>query len=213
MLPRSSMNKKLIDGRIDLRIIHDKSVNTWRKHTNYWEDCNRCNLAGKRHRVSFYRGVVPCDVLFIGEAPGQAEDICGRPFVGYAGHLLQDILKQVSEDVKFTFAITNLVSCIPLRWSSETKQYEVEEPTETEIASCSVKLAECVYLADPKLVVLMGYHAKEWYPRGVGKLFPKIPVIDITHPTHLLDQLSPTKELLIDNIVLKLIKTICTHIK
>jgi DNA polymerase len=54
------------------------------------------------------RGHVPCDILIIGEAPGASEDIIGRPFVGPAGILLDDILEK-SLDPDIRVAMTNLV--------------------------------------------------------------------------------------------------------
>jgi uracil-DNA glycosylase family 4 len=56
------------------------------------EGCGSTQCAGA-NRVVLVRGSVPCDVLFIGEAPGQSEDVVGRPFVGPAGKLLDRIIE------------------------------------------------------------------------------------------------------------------------
>ncbi len=199
---------RLINGRIDLRIISKVSTNEWKIHKHSWEDCTKCGLAGRRERVVFYRGVIPCDVLFIGEAPGRAEDLCGKPFVGDAGHILQDTLKQVSKDVRFTFAITNLVSCVPLQWSAEKEGYEIRNPGEDEIKTCANKLAEFIYISDPKLIVFLGNYARDWYPLGTGRLFPSIPTTDIVHPAYLLRQPEPVKGVLIARMILRLVKEI-----
>jgi uracil-DNA glycosylase len=62
--------------------------------------------------VVLCRGRLPCDVLFVGEAPGVSEDVLGRPFVGPAGKLLDTIVERAL-DGQYDCAMTNLVACIP----------------------------------------------------------------------------------------------------
>ena len=54
--------------------------------------CSRCPLAGTRHHVVFGVGPEDAEVLFVGEGPGQQEDLQGEPFVGPAGQLLDEML-------------------------------------------------------------------------------------------------------------------------
>lgn len=56
------------------------------------EGCTGCGLAATRHSVVFGVGPCPSPVVFIGEGPGQQEDLRGEPFVGPAGQLLDDML-------------------------------------------------------------------------------------------------------------------------
>ena len=55
--------------------------------------CQKCGLAETRHNVVFGEGPRDAEVMFIGEGPGEQEDLTGRPFVGRAGQLLDDMLE------------------------------------------------------------------------------------------------------------------------
>ena len=77
-----------------------------------WGKCRECSLWEGRQRVVLCRGKVPADVLFIGEGPGESEDSIGQPFIGPAGHLLDQILEQ-SGVTEHRYCLTNLVCCIP----------------------------------------------------------------------------------------------------
>ena len=56
------------------------------------QTCNRCGLCQTRTNVVFGVGPKDADILLVGEGPGQQEDLAGEPFVGPAGHLLDDML-------------------------------------------------------------------------------------------------------------------------
>ena len=58
-------------------------------------DCQKCALAETRHNVVFGEGPRDAEVMFIGEGPGEQEDLTGRPFVGRAGKLLDDMLAMI----------------------------------------------------------------------------------------------------------------------
>lgn len=68
-------------------------VSLYSSHVERWKDCGGCSLCDRRTRVVLYRGKVPCDVLFVGEAPGESEDVVGVPFVGPAGKLLDSMIQ------------------------------------------------------------------------------------------------------------------------
>jgi uracil-DNA glycosylase len=127
------------------------------------------------------RGNVPADILFIGEAPGQSEDVLGQPFVGPAGKLLD---RQIAEafgncpglDLRLCF--TNLVCCIP---KDETNK-KVGEPDKESIEACSARLDEMLVLCRPKLVVAVGDLADKWLV-GDGGVLNKV---KITHPAAIL---------------------------
>jgi len=135
----------------------------WKKHQDKWSSCQKCELCNQRNRVVLARGKVPCDVLFVGEAPGVSEDTLGKPFIGPAGKLLDKVIKQVEWDLNekpywkcekplWTEAFTNLVACIPL----DDSEAKVAEPPRESITACSTRLKEFLKLAKPKLVIFVG---------------------------------------------------------
>lgn len=65
-------------------------MSAWQQHVERWKDCTACPLCRQRYRICLARGDIPCDVLFIGEAPGQSEDATGLVFWGPAGDLLDN---------------------------------------------------------------------------------------------------------------------------
>ncbi len=84
-------------------------------YTNYrakWKDCQRCKSSNSRTEIVLARGKVPAPILFIGEAPGASEDALGKPFIGPAGKVLDDIIT-VALDGQYDYALTNLVACYP----------------------------------------------------------------------------------------------------
>ena len=58
-------------------------------------NCKNCALADTRHHVVFGEGARDAEVMFIGEGPGEQEDLTGRPFVGRAGQLLDNMLTMI----------------------------------------------------------------------------------------------------------------------
>ena len=149
-----------------------------------WKDCTACNLCESRQSVVLAKGRIPCDVLFIGEAPGQSEDCLGQPFVGPAGQLLDQIVSR-AVPAEMRLAYTNLVCCIPL----DEDGVKVHEPPDETIEACSVRLVEFVEIANPRLIVCVGKLAKDWLDPGWKhsiKLHAKIPLVDIVHPASIL---------------------------
>ena len=74
--------------------------------------CRNCALADTRHNVVFGEGARDAEVMFIGEGPGEQEDLTGRPFVGRAGQLLDDMLTMIDLKREKVF-IGNMVKCRP----------------------------------------------------------------------------------------------------
>src|SRR3954471_2435855 len=87
-------------------------MTTWLEHVARWRDCTRCPLSQQRSNIVLARGQVPCDVLFVGEAPGASEDALAQPFCGPAGHLLDQIVERALPPI-VSYAMTNLVCCFP----------------------------------------------------------------------------------------------------
>ncbi len=106
-------------------------------HIHNWEACNLCNLCTQRKQVVIGRGVVPCDVFFIGEAPGASENVLGKAFVGPAGHLLDRQIEQAGGGA-YKQGFTNLVGCIPLGEDGS----KTSEPPEESILACAPRVLE-----------------------------------------------------------------------
>lgn len=132
-----------------------------------WSKCTNCDLHKDRTKVVLFKGTVPCDVLFVGEAPGTSEDLIGVPFVGAAGHLLDEIVNQAwssacAETATLSKAFANLVCCIP----KEEDGSKAVEPDEAAIESCKERLVEFIKLCDPKTIVAVGRLARDWFEPG-----------------------------------------------
>lgn len=74
--------------------------------------CHNCTLGETRHNVVFGVGDEHAEVMFIGEGPGENEDLQGEPFVGAAGHLLDDMLEIIGLHRSQVY-IANIVKCRP----------------------------------------------------------------------------------------------------
>lgn len=144
------------------------------------------------------RGTIPCDILLIGEGPGESEDTLARPFCGPAGQLLDQIIEQaipkdesINEDdepewyPKYTHALTNLVCCIP----RDQDGGKAGPPDTDSIIKCQPRLEEFIRLCNPRLIVRVGGLAEKWVGGGM-KHTCKIPqgceVLDIVHPAFIL---------------------------
>lgn len=101
------------------------------------------------------KGRIPADVLLVGEAPGQSENILGQPFVGPAGKLLGRIVDDAQSDSgkQLTLFWTNLVGCMPVEEETLRKR---GEPLPDEIQACRPRLDELMKLIKPKLIVAVG---------------------------------------------------------
>ena len=108
--------------------------------------CQRCTLSQSRNRLVFGAGNPDAEVMFVGEAPGRAEDAQGLPFVGPAGHLLDDLLAGIGlarEDVY----ITNVVKCRPPG---------NRDPLPLEVETCVPFLTGQIALIKPKIICELG---------------------------------------------------------
>lgn len=152
---------------------------TWQSHVERWRNCQECDLCTQRGRVVLARGDIPCDLLFIGEAPGESEDVRGVPFWGPAGQLLDQIVRAALADYRhLRVAFTNLVACFP----AEAKRRGDNEPELAEIKACATRLREFVELCQPKLIVAVGALANEFLPYAVGRPGERYTWEHITHP-------------------------------
>ena len=109
--------------------------------------CQRCALADTRTNVVFGTGPLDAKIMFIGEGPGENEDLQGEPFVGRGGQLLDEMLSLVGLDRRKNFYITNIVKCRPPK---------NRDPLNTEQDACIGYLEEQIALIRPKVAVCLG---------------------------------------------------------
>lgn len=159
------------------------SLSPFKMFVEKWRGgCGSC-LCEHANRIVLARGDVPCDIVFVGEAPGTSEDIIGLPFVGPAGSLLDTIVKESVGSHKTAFC--NLVGCIPL----EEDGSKATEPDAESILKCGERLIEFVGLCQPKLIVCVGKLAGDWLDVKWKKSIQvnrAIPRVSITHPAAVL---------------------------
>ena len=109
--------------------------------------CTRCGLCETRRHVVFGMGNETADVMFVGEGPGEQEDLQGLPFVGPAGMLLDDMLSIIDLDRNRNCYIANIVKCRPPR---------NRDPLETEQDACIGYLQNQIQLVQPKILICLG---------------------------------------------------------
>jgi len=109
-------------------------------------DCNKCALSQSRKNVVFGVGDRTADVMFIGEGPGEQEDLSGEPFVGRAGKLLDDMMEMIYLNRENTF-IANIVKCRPP---------QNRDPLGPEQEACYPWLERQIELITPKIIVCLG---------------------------------------------------------
>jgi DNA polymerase len=108
--------------------------------------CRACGLCERRHNTVFGVGDRNAELMFVGEAPGQDEDLKGEPFVGRAGQLLDRMLAAAGLKREQVY-IANVVKCRPPR---------NRDPRPDEIDACKGYLREQLRLIDPKVVLTLG---------------------------------------------------------
>lgn len=108
--------------------------------------CRKCDLCQQRHHVVFGDGNPDSALMFIGEGPGEQEDLQGVPFVGKAGQFLDNMLSIIGLD-RTNYYITNIVKCRPPG---------NRDPLNTEQDACMDYLREQVRLIRPKIIVCLG---------------------------------------------------------
>ena len=118
----------------------------WNELKSACESCKKCALWETRTNVVFGVGNENSEVLFIGEGPGEQEDLKGEPFVGRAGKLLDDMLAMIGLRRQQIY-ITNSVKCRPP---------QNRDPLNTEKDACSGYLRRQLELMQPKILVCLG---------------------------------------------------------
>jgi DNA polymerase len=148
--------------------------------------CTRCPLAETRTQVVFGVGDPHADLLFVGEGPGEQEDLTGEPFVGRAGRLLTSLIEGIGL-TRAQVYIANVVKCRPPG---------NRDPQPLEIDSCRPYLEAQVDFIEPRVVVTLGNFAtkllldtKDGITKLRGKEFPfrdDAVLIPVFHPSAVL---------------------------
>ena len=111
--------------------------------------CARCKLAGNRTQVVFGVGRPDADLMFVGEGPGEQEDLKGEPFVGRAGKLLTQLIEGIGL-TRADVYIANVVKCRPPG---------NRDPQPDEIEACAPWLDRQLELIRPRVIVTLGNFA------------------------------------------------------
>ena len=159
----------------------------WNELKERVKNCQKCGLCETRHNTVFGEGPeINCKVMIIGEAPGEDEDISGRPFVGKAGQLLTGILENGGGIKRNSVYIANVIKCRPP---------ENRNPNVNEMTLCNEYLEAQLLLLRPQIIVTMGNVPTQWLLKskhGITKLrgqwfdWRGIKLLPMFHPSFLL---------------------------
>ena len=123
------------------------SQEEWEALETRCQSCTGCELAATRTNVVFGVGNRQAEVLFVGEGPGENEDLQGEPFVGRGGKLLDQMLAAVGLSRAHNIYIANMVKCRPPH---------NRDPQPAEQEACIGFLREQTALLRPKIIVCLG---------------------------------------------------------
>jgi DNA polymerase len=121
-------------------------------------DCKACDLWKRCTQTVFGEGRKRSIVLFVGEQPGNEEDLSGKPFVGPAGRLFDSALDEAGIDRAQTY-VTNVVK--HFKWEPRGKRRIHKKPNSLEIAACRPWLEAEVALIKPEVIVALGATAAQ----------------------------------------------------
>jgi uracil-DNA glycosylase len=155
--------------------------------------CKACDLYARGTQTVFGEGPKKAVIMLVGEQPGDAEDVAGRPFVGPAGRLLDRALEQAGID-RETVYLTNVVK--HFKWEPRGKRRIHAKPNAAEIGACRPWLETEIALVKPRVLVCLGATAAQALlgrgfrvsqQRGSPVASPLAPVVGATiHPSAIL---------------------------
>jgi len=157
------------------------------------KDCTACDLYKRGTQTVFGEGSRRAEILFVGEQPGDQEDLAGRPFVGPAGKLLDRALAEAGIERAAVY-VTNVVK--HFKWEPRGKRRIHKKPNAGEIAACRPWLDAEIQIVRPRAIVCLGATAsqallgrafKVTAHRGELLASPLAPIVLATvHPSSLL---------------------------
>ena len=121
-------------------------------------DCQACDLYKRGTQTVFGAGTRQAEVLFVGEQPGNDEDLEGEPFVGPAGKLLDKALEEAGIDRQKAY-VTNVVK--HFKWEPRGKRRIHKKPNAKEITACRPWLEAEIEIVKPKVIVCLGATAAQ----------------------------------------------------
>jgi uracil-DNA glycosylase len=121
-------------------------------------DCRACPLWERGTQTVFGEGSKRSKVMFIGEQPGNEEDLTGKPFVGPAGKLFDAALEEAGIERSQTY-VTNVVK--HFKWEPRGKRRIHKKPNAQEIAACRPWLETEIALVKPRVIVALGATAAQ----------------------------------------------------
>jgi len=123
------------------------------------EDCRGCDLYCNATQTVFGEGSRDAFVMFVGEQPGDQEDLAGHPFVGPAGRLLDQVLDEVGIDRKNDVYVTNAVK--HFKFEQRGKRRLHSKPGAREVAACRPWLEMEIKVVKPRIIVCLGATAAQ----------------------------------------------------
>lgn len=172
-------------------------MDSWEALKRECGGCRQCELGRTRTNLVFGAGNESADIMFIGEGPGEQEDLRGEPFVGPAGQLLDTMMEIIGLDRTKVY-IANIVKCRPPR---------NRDPLPDEQSACIGWLYRQIDLVDPKILVFLGRIAAQAFirpdfriTREHGQWFEALgrPCMALYHPSALLRDTSKRPETFVD---------------
>lgn len=163
------------------------------------QSCTKCELSETRTNVVVGNGPTPCNLMIIGEGPGETEDLQGLPFIGKAGQLLSKIMESVGINRETDCYIANTVKCRPPG---------NRNPHASEIEACKPYLIRQIQLIKPKILILLGNPSLKtilgeefaitksrgnWFTADVDYMEEQLYIMPMFHPSYLLRNASKDK--------------------
>ena len=165
------------------------NLEIWKQLEDAVANCRKCSLWKTRSKPVVGCGSKDAKVMFIGEAPGYWEDVKGRPFVGRAGRVLDELLESINLSREEVY-ITNILKCRPPN---------NRNPLQSEIEACTPYLDRQIELMNPEIIATLGNFALSYISEKFGldlenvgsvhgkvfkikTLFGDITIIPLYHP-------------------------------
>ncbi|HIS51701.1 MAG TPA: uracil-DNA glycosylase [Candidatus Onthomonas avicola] len=187
-------------------------MQNWESLRAACQQCQQCSLGRTRTHLVFGDGNPAARIMFIGEGPGQQEDLTGVPFVGPAGQLLDQMLEIIDLD-RTKYYITNIVKCRPPH---------NRDPLREEQEACIGYLRAQTRLIDPRIIICLGriaagrlIHSDYRITREHGQWVQKgrVWMTAIYHPSALLRDVSKRPETFDDLIgIREKIRAVCPEV-
>jgi DNA polymerase len=121
-------------------------------------DCKACDLWKSGTQTVFGEGTRNAEIVFVGEQPGDKEDLAGRPFVGPAGRVLDEALEAAGIERRLAY-VTNAVK--HFKWQARGKRRIHQKPNAAELAACRPWLEAELAVVKPKVLVPLGATAAQ----------------------------------------------------